>query len=56
MPPAAKALSMADFRVGLGSQILNTRYSPTAMVRAGYLAAAASGLDSFWVAALFPVA
>jgi phthiodiolone/phenolphthiodiolone dimycocerosates ketoreductase len=46
------------FRVGLVDQIVNSRYSPTALVRADYLTAVASGVDSFWVAdhlnALFP--
>jgi phthiodiolone/phenolphthiodiolone dimycocerosates ketoreductase len=41
---------MKGFRVGLGTQLLNTRLSPTAMVHATYLAAAASRVDSYWVA------
>jgi len=41
---------MGGFRVGLGTQALSTRHSPTTMVRAAYLTAAASRLDSFWVA------
>jgi phthiodiolone/phenolphthiodiolone dimycocerosates ketoreductase len=41
---------MNGFRVGLGTQLLNTRLSPTAMVHATYLAAVASGLDSYWIA------
>ena len=41
---------MKGFRVGLGTQLLNTRLSPTAMVHATYLAAVASGVDSYWVA------
>ena len=41
---------MNGFRVGLGTQLLNTRLSPTAMVHATYLAAVASGVDSYWVA------
>jgi phthiodiolone/phenolphthiodiolone dimycocerosates ketoreductase len=44
--------------VGLGNQILNSRYSPTALPRADYMTAAAAGLDAFWVGdhlnALFP--
>lgn len=36
-------------KVGLTEQAVHTRYSPTALVRAGYLTAAASRLDSFWV-------
>lgn len=46
------------FRVGLSSQILNSRYSPTALARADMLTATASGIDSWWVAdhlnALYP--
>ncbi len=49
---------MNGFRVGLVDQIVNSRYSPTALVRADYLTAVASRVDSFWVAdhlnALFP--
>jgi phthiodiolone/phenolphthiodiolone dimycocerosates ketoreductase len=49
---------MTGFRVGLGDQIVNSRYSPTALPRADYLTATASGIDSFWVGdhlnALFP--
>src|ERR1700758_5615376 len=52
---------MADvngFRVGLGNQILNSRFSPTALARADYLTATAAGLDAYWAAdhlnALFP--
>jgi phthiodiolone/phenolphthiodiolone dimycocerosates ketoreductase len=41
---------MAGFRVGVGTQILNTRRSPTAMVHAAYLIAAGARADSFWVA------
>ena len=41
---------MSRFRVGLGTQLLNTRVSPTAMIRATYLAAVASRADSYWVA------
>jgi hypothetical protein len=41
---------MNGFRVGLGTQLLNTRLSPTAMVHATYLVAVASGVDSYWVA------
>jgi phthiodiolone/phenolphthiodiolone dimycocerosates ketoreductase len=46
------------FKVGLAQELLHTRYSPTALVRAGYLTAVASRLDSFWLPdhlnALFP--
>jgi phthiodiolone/phenolphthiodiolone dimycocerosates ketoreductase len=41
---------MTGFQVGLGTQLLNTRRSPTAMVHATYLAALAGGVDSYWVA------
>jgi phthiodiolone/phenolphthiodiolone dimycocerosates ketoreductase len=41
---------MTGFRVGVGTQVINTRLSPTAIVRAAYLAAVAGGVDSFWVA------
>src|SRR5215469_9118343 len=41
---------MRGFRVGVGTQVLNTRRSPTTMVGAVYLAAVAGGVDSFWVA------
>jgi len=41
---------MSRFRVGLGTQLLNTRVSPTAMIHATYLAAVASRADSYWVA------
>lgn len=37
------------FKVGLTEQAVHTRYSPTALVRAGYLTAAALRLDSVWV-------
>jgi phthiodiolone/phenolphthiodiolone dimycocerosates ketoreductase len=40
---------MPVFKVGLASEILNARYSPTAVVRAGYLTAVASRVDSLWV-------
>lgn len=49
---------MKRFGVGLSSQILNSRVSPTALARADMLTAAASGIDSWWVAdhlnALYP--
>jgi phthiodiolone/phenolphthiodiolone dimycocerosates ketoreductase len=45
-------------KVGLIEQPLHTRYSPTALVSAGYLTALATGLDSFWLpdhlSSLFP--
>jgi phthiodiolone/phenolphthiodiolone dimycocerosates ketoreductase len=46
------------FRVGLSSQILNSRLSATALARADMLTARASGIDSSWMAdhlnALYP--
>jgi phthiodiolone/phenolphthiodiolone dimycocerosates ketoreductase len=46
------------FRVGLSDQPLHTRYSSTALVRAGYLTAVGGGVDSFWMpdhlSSLFP--
>ena len=49
---------MNQFRVGLSSQILNSRWSATALARADLLNAKASGVDSYWVAdhlnALYP--
>lgn len=51
-------LGMTGFRVGLGNQILNSRYSPTALARSDYLTAVAAGLDSLWLGdhlnSLFP--
>jgi len=48
----------STFKVGLAEQLVNGRYSPTALVRASYLAAAAARLDSFWlpdhINSLFP--
>jgi phthiodiolone/phenolphthiodiolone dimycocerosates ketoreductase len=40
--------TICGFKVGLASEILNTRHSPTALVRANYLTAVASRVDSFW--------
>jgi hypothetical protein len=40
---------MSRLRVGLVSDTLNARHCPTALVRANYLAAAASRIDSLWV-------
>ncbi len=37
------------FKVGLVEQPLNTRYSPTALLRASYGIAVATRMDSFWV-------
>jgi phthiodiolone/phenolphthiodiolone dimycocerosates ketoreductase len=45
-------------RIGLSTQLLNPRYSATALVRANVLMATAGGIDSYWVAdhlnSLFP--
>jgi phthiodiolone/phenolphthiodiolone dimycocerosates ketoreductase len=41
--------NVSEFKVGLASEILNARHSPTALVRANYLTAVASRVDSFWV-------
>jgi hypothetical protein len=40
---------MSGFKVGLASEILNARHSPTAVVRAGYLTPVASRIDSLWL-------
>ena len=40
---------MSGFKVGLASEILNARHSPTALLRANYLTAVASGIDSLFV-------
>ena len=49
---------MSRFRVGLGTQPVNSRISPTAIPRADVLTAAAGGADSYWVGdhlnSLFP--
>jgi phthiodiolone/phenolphthiodiolone dimycocerosates ketoreductase len=53
-----KATFVNQIRVGILTQILNSRYSPTVHTRAQVLMATASGVDSYWVAdhlnALFP--
>ena len=36
-------------KVGVAEWAVNTRYSPTALVRAGYLTALATRMDSFWL-------
>jgi phthiodiolone/phenolphthiodiolone dimycocerosates ketoreductase len=47
-----------QFKFGMGNQVVNSRYSPTALPRADLLTARASGADSYWVGdhlnALFP--
>jgi phthiodiolone/phenolphthiodiolone dimycocerosates ketoreductase len=40
---------MSGFKVGLASEILSARHSPTALLRANYLTAVASGIDSLFV-------
>jgi phthiodiolone/phenolphthiodiolone dimycocerosates ketoreductase len=40
---------MSGFKVVLASEIPNTRYSPTALVRGNYLTAVASSVDSLWL-------
>jgi phthiodiolone/phenolphthiodiolone dimycocerosates ketoreductase len=40
---------MSGFKVGLASEILNAGHSPTALLRANYLTAVASRIDSLWV-------
>lgn len=40
---------MSGFRVGVMDQIFNSRFSPTAAMRANYLSSVAAGADSFWV-------
>jgi phthiodiolone/phenolphthiodiolone dimycocerosates ketoreductase len=40
---------MREFRFGILDGIVNSRLSPTVLPRASYLAAAATGADSFWV-------
>jgi phthiodiolone/phenolphthiodiolone dimycocerosates ketoreductase len=40
---------MSGFRVGLGTEPVNSRYSPTAFARADMLTAAASGANSYWI-------
>ena len=36
-------------KVGLAENLVNTRLSPTALPRASYLTAVATGMDSFWL-------
>jgi phthiodiolone/phenolphthiodiolone dimycocerosates ketoreductase len=40
---------MSGFKVGLLDPLVNARHSPTALVRASYLTAAAGRIDSLWV-------
>src|SRR6201994_4219023 len=40
---------MSGFRVGLGTEPVNSRYSPTAFARADMLTATASGANSYWI-------
>src|ERR1700694_1340185 len=41
--------TMCGFKVGLVDQLVNARQSPTALVRANFLTAVASRIDSLWV-------
>src|SRR5271170_3973430 len=36
-------------KIGLAENLVNTRFSPTALPRASYLTALADGMDSFWL-------
>jgi phthiodiolone/phenolphthiodiolone dimycocerosates ketoreductase len=36
-------------KVGLAENLVNTRFSPTALPRASYVTAVATGMDSFWL-------
>ncbi len=42
-------MATTRLKVGLAEQLFRTRYSPTALVRASYLMAVATGMDSFWL-------
>lgn len=58
LPLLRKAALVSPVRVGISTQLLNPRYSPTMLVRANLLMATAGGVDSYWVAdhlnSLFP--
>jgi phthiodiolone/phenolphthiodiolone dimycocerosates ketoreductase len=58
LQPIRKATCVNPVRVGLSTQLLNTRYSPTVLARASVLMATVSGVDSYWAAdhlnSLFP--
>jgi phthiodiolone/phenolphthiodiolone dimycocerosates ketoreductase len=45
-----KATYVNQVRVGLSTQLLNSRYSPTMLARTNVRMATASGVDSYWVA------
>ncbi|MDT5310899.1 MAG: phthiodiolone/phenolphthiodiolone dimycocerosates ketoreductase [Mycobacterium sp.] len=47
--PPTREENMSGFKVGLADQLVNARHSPTALVRASYLTAVASRIDSLWV-------
>jgi len=49
LTPKLEVLLMSGFRFGISDPILNSRVSPSALARVDYLAAAATGADSFWV-------
>jgi phthiodiolone/phenolphthiodiolone dimycocerosates ketoreductase len=40
---------MANFRVGVLENLINSRLGPSALIRTSYLTATACGVDSFWV-------
>jgi phthiodiolone/phenolphthiodiolone dimycocerosates ketoreductase len=47
--PPTREENMSGFEVGLADQLVNARHSPTALVRASYLTAAAARIDSLWM-------
>jgi hypothetical protein len=47
--PPTREENVPKLKVGLASEILNARHSPTALVHANYLTAVASRIDSLWV-------
>jgi phthiodiolone/phenolphthiodiolone dimycocerosates ketoreductase len=46
---ASNSRKTDTFSVGVIENIINSRYGPDPLVRAGHLAAVAAGVDSFWV-------
>jgi phthiodiolone/phenolphthiodiolone dimycocerosates ketoreductase len=47
--PPTREENVPRFKVGLADQLVNARHSPTALVRASYLTAAAARIDSLWM-------
>jgi phthiodiolone/phenolphthiodiolone dimycocerosates ketoreductase len=45
----ARVKERTMLKVGLAELPLNTRFAPTALLRACYLTAVATRMDSFWV-------